>query len=181
MDAEFWSPIKDIEVWDQPRLAYASQSTYKMIGSLKIRLWDCFKQFPYPLLAYESLPPARQDAVAAALFRCNREHYEPGITQQCHDLHPLAAAFKANHLLHSDLTKVGQAVPNNNIASEDKFARQNCYNQSNRGNLPNHENIAHRRARIRTRSEQIKRPLHRTTTIHNLSTNGISGQMKLVN
>ena len=42
------------------------------------------------------------------------------------------------------LRVVGKKTPNNNIESEDRFARQNCYNASSRGNSPAHTNIAAR-------------------------------------
>ena len=144
-DDTFWICIRDIEAWDQRRCMYATQTSFRMIGSLKIRMVDPFEnEVSYQLMAYRRLPPAKQRRVDHALFHCKREHFEAGLARPCHDLHPNAASFRANHRLHEDLENIGIHTPSHNIPSEEKFARQNVYNLSNRGNLPDHWNICHR-------------------------------------
>ena len=115
----FWLTIKDIEVLDQRRYMYASQSTYRMVGFLNIRMVDPFLQdLSYQLMAYRRLPAAQQLRVRNALFHGKREHLEACIARPCHDLHLNAAELHANHLLHQDLQSIGKATPSHNISSE---------------------------------------------------------------
>ena len=133
MSSDYWTVTVDIEGWDEVRIGYASTEHLRMIGGLYIRMVKHFiKTNPWVLLSLNSVSAARQQEVADSLFHCAVEHLERGVAQLLRKVYDSPAELIADKGMLCDLERSGFACPNNNIADEDRFARQNCYNNVNR-------------------------------------------------
>ena len=145
MESDFWIVVRGVDGWTQDKLCYASTETLKMIGGQFLRMIVPFmEEFPWPLLGLKRASNQRKFDVASALFHCAEHHLEHGVAAPVRSAYASVEELIQDADFINDLDRCAQACPNNNVACEDRFGRQNCYNRSSRGNFPRHEIIAAR-------------------------------------